>query len=1385
MVMTEPRWSAVSEPGFPWEREALDYVREHLPNHDPWQAWSNFEFLDDDGKLSEVDALVLSPRRFWLVEIKSRPGRIEGDAHSWTWTTEGLRYSDDNPLILANRKAKRLASLLRRQPAVRKAHVTVPFIEPLIFLSARVVDCRLDAALRRRVRVRDRPGVDGVIAALTGLDEGEANPSWRVDSNLGRIMRRAIAEAGIRPALRQRRIGDYELERLIAEGEDWQDWDGKHVSARVHRRIRLFPYPVNASDEGRRAGARLVAREFEILQGIRHPGILEVLDFKESDRGPALVFEHDPDAVRLDFLLRHHLERMAFDLRFDLLRQIAETVKYAHDKRLFHRSLSPQSILVRDVSQPRPLIQVMNWRMASRDRDGSRTSGSLPSGGTTNLADYIEDPAKVYLAPEVLSGTSGTAASADIFSLGAIAWHLFTGRPPADGPLELLAKLREKSGLRLSEAIDGVSSGLETLVHYATHPDIASRISSADEFLEYLADAERDRPPTAESDATVDPSQAKEGDRLDGGFLVLRRLGRGASADVLLVKRDRSDGEMVLKVAIDMNHAERLIGEGEVLGRLRHQNIVRHYETLTVAGRSAILMARAGEKTLAQVLKSENRPTLDLVQRYGEELLDAVDYLEQTGVAHRDIKPDNIGIAQPEGGRYRLILFDFSLTRTPLDNIQAGTRPYLDPFLPLRRRWDIHADRFAAAVTLYEMLTGSVPVWGDGLTDPAALPEGGEAVIDSDRFDPALRDGLITFFAKAFCRDVAGRFDNAEEMLRAWRRIFESARPSATEEGESALEGAARHATMRTPVTEFGFSVEALDVLSRMGIHNAQRLLEVPRVRFRYLSGVSERVRQEIRRIAKELERRRPDLAPGAPSPLVNGTGSLDRLAEQLVPKDDRLEDQLVGAYLGIEPPGEGDGDQRLSIWPAAGAVASRCGTARSALAKALEGARERWLKLASLNALRTEMATLLDLNGGVMTAAELARQILAMRGSRSENETERLRLALAVLRGAVEAEAGLAQPRFSSYEEEAFVLIASTIDAAIYAQALGREADVLAEVDPPPAPVRVQEALERVIRPEGLPPLPPHRLPRLAVAASHGAALSARHEIYPRDLPAERAVTLAVGSLLGPRRLTEEQVRERVLGRFPEAAALPPRPALDALLQTAGTGRVWREDDERGPGYYLDPAGLGLSTAGAEPSRSMTSGPPVEETAEVEQAHRFETVLERARRSGGFLAIAVSPRLASRAEAELQRRFTDLERLSLDTLLIEALREEAAAKRVDWSMVLRADAAPTASRDRQNLGRLVGLAAPRVEQLLLSSKRAVLLANPGLLARYGCMSILARLGQSAGSANGPPAAWVLVPMAQEGLPAIDGVPVPVIGAFQWARLPEAWACNMHCSGTA
>ena len=127
------------------------------PNAEPWHAWSNFEFLDDEGRVNEVDTLVLSPQGLFLIEIKSRPGVLTGDAHTWTWSGDGRRFTDDNPLILTNRKAKRLASLLRRQPSLKKARVRVPWVQPLVFLSSTGTDCRLDPAARAHIYGRGTP----------------------------------------------------------------------------------------------------------------------------------------------------------------------------------------------------------------------------------------------------------------------------------------------------------------------------------------------------------------------------------------------------------------------------------------------------------------------------------------------------------------------------------------------------------------------------------------------------------------------------------------------------------------------------------------------------------------------------------------------------------------------------------------------------------------------------------------------------------------------------------------------------------------------------------------------------------------------------------------------------------------------------------------------------------------------------------------------------------------------------------------------------------------------------------------------------------------------------------------------------------------------------
>ena len=104
-----------------------------------------------------------------------------------------------------------------------------------------------------------------------------------------------------------------------------------------------------------------------------------------------------------------------------------------------------------------------------------------------------------------------------------------------------------------------------------------------------------------------------------------------------------------------------------------------------------------------------------MLERFGSDLLDVVKYLQEQGIAHRDIKPDNIAVGSVgKGETLHVVLFDFSLARTPADNIRAGTKGYLDPLLPLRQpaRWDLHAERYAAAATLHELATGTLPALG-------------------------------------------------------------------------------------------------------------------------------------------------------------------------------------------------------------------------------------------------------------------------------------------------------------------------------------------------------------------------------------------------------------------------------------------------------------------------------------------------------------------------------------------------------------------------------------------------------------------------------------------------------------------------------------------------
>jgi len=1398
-------WIKVAESAYPWERDALEFIRAKFPTYEPYRAWSNFEFVADDGSINEVDLLVFAREGFFLIEIKSRPGRLFGDAGTWFWESDGKLLTTDSPLISANTKSKKLRSLLQRQRACKNKGV-VPFIEPLVFCSAPELRFELQGTAAHRVCLRDRekagdsPARPGILAAImrrecSGL---ESQPKGVHDRPTARMISQAMDQAGIRASQRHRKVSDYLLEQIIGEGPGYQDWLATHARLQdVKRRVRLYHVRTESSKEDRDKLERAAQREFQLLETLQHPGILRIYGFSEHELGPALIFEHDPQAVRLDHFLLQQRDTLSVGTRLDLMRQIAEVVRFAHDKKVVHRGLCPQSILVTDPTTSHLRIKILNWQVGYRE--GSTTSKvSQEISATSHVDRLVEDATTAYMAPEAIADETNLGEHLDVFSLGALAYHLFSGEPPAANGLELSNKLRETKGLQISSVMNGAGESLQDLVKFATHPEVMSRIDSVADLLEYL-DAVEDELTAPEHQYVLDPTQAQKGDLLPDGFTVLKRLGQGACSIALLVERDGQ--QYVLKAASDPEQNARIQDEAEVLKKLRHQHLVEFCELAQIGEHAAFLMrpvlvdkSENRVETLGQRLRKEGRLHIEHLQRFGEDLLDVVNYLEEQGIAHRDIKPDNIAVGMVgRGDTLHVVLFDFSLSRTPAENIRAGTTGYLDPLLPLRKppRWDLHAERYAAAATLHELATGTLPRWGDGTTDPSHLAC--EVTIDAEVFDASLRERLTEFFRKTFRRDVRQRFDNAEEMLREWRHCFENLEETGTfsdHEDEQTLRELLASVSFDTQIHELGLGTRATNALDRANLLTVEDLLTVPMQRLLRFRGVGNKTRREIATAVKLLRERlgtRPtsgatlglDEEPKKGEGLDPASLSIDLLAQRLLPKakagraDKSLEmiDLLLGLNVDLKDP-----------WPSQSSVADFSKVTRARVGQVVSKFQVRWAKEPAITRLRTDISGIVESAGGAMVVSELAEALIVARGC-VEEEPLRTRLARSVVRAAVEVERSMGEPRFQVRRDGDRVLVALSQDVAGYAFRLGDLADKLAAEDPLVPPQRVLQRLREVSPPSDTPVLTDSRLVRLAAAASRRGALSSRQELYPREMDAGRALKLSQGALYGVASLTAQEIRERVRSRYPEAVRLPDRPALDSLLHEAGFEFQW-DPTLKGVGGYVSRLRDSISVSSRSESavRQPTGMIPeggLEVTPEIADARQFEDRLKHGIKEGSFYTLLVNPKYYQRASQELCRRFP-VDLVDFEKLFLEALRQVVDKAGAKWDAVVSADATPGDGK-WDKLMVLVKRTMPIVEQHLASSTRHVLLIYAGLLARYDQMALLERLRDKIGRRDGIPGLWLLIPGDHQAL--MDGKAVPVLSPGQRARIPESWLENRHRAG--
>jgi eukaryotic-like serine/threonine-protein kinase len=201
-------------------------------------------------------------------------------------------------------------------------------------------------------------------------------------------------------------------------------------------------------------------------------------------------------------------------------------------------------------------------------------------------------------------------------------------------------------------------------------------------------------------------------------------LGRGGMATVYLARPVAGGQAMAIKVMhrnlVNALDTERFRREMGIAASLEHPRIVPLRDSGNAAGVLYYVMPWIEGESLFQLLERQRRLSLDEALRITLDVADALGYAHSRGVLHRDVKPENILLADGRG-----LIADFGLARAigaadyqklTQTGVTVGTVFYMSPEqLRGDRNLDQRADIYSLGCILYEMLTGEPPYTGSSL----------------------------------------------------------------------------------------------------------------------------------------------------------------------------------------------------------------------------------------------------------------------------------------------------------------------------------------------------------------------------------------------------------------------------------------------------------------------------------------------------------------------------------------------------------------------------------------------------------------------------------------------------------------------------------------------
>ncbi|KRG04942.1 MAP/microtubule affinity-regulating kinase 3 isoform X20 [Drosophila mojavensis] len=273
-------------------------------------------------------------------------------------------------------------------------------------------------------------GVGGVGGGVGGVGASSVNKNvlsthsahasaikQRTSSAKGSPNLQMRSSAPMRWRATEEHIGKYKLIKTIGKGNFAKVKlakhlpTGKEVAIKIIDKTQLNP-----------GSLQKLFREVRIMKMLDHPNIVKLFQVIETEKTLYLIMEYASGGEVFDYLVLHgRMKEKEARVKF---RQIVSAVQYCHQKRIIHRDLKAENLL---------LDSELNIKIADFGFSNEFTPGS-------KLDTFCGSPP--YAAPELFQGKKYDGPEVDVWSLGVILYTLVSGSLPFDG--STLRELRER-----------------------------------------------------------------------------------------------------------------------------------------------------------------------------------------------------------------------------------------------------------------------------------------------------------------------------------------------------------------------------------------------------------------------------------------------------------------------------------------------------------------------------------------------------------------------------------------------------------------------------------------------------------------------------------------------------------------------------------------------------------------------------------------------------------------------------------------------------------------------------------------------------------------------------------------------------------------------------